>query len=331
MGRGLTGQAFAQPFAHVPHATDAVACLQLVDGRDGRGHGHRLGPKRTGDEDLRGAVAEAIIAGDGGERIAVRDRLAPGGKVRPHAHKLPAAADVKAETRAHVVHDQGRSGRIAEGARRVGECRRRQLVVLAEIMLEGGDDDAGDVPPHRLGRIGEALGIVVVVGNDVQAVFRGRAQRVGIAPGDRAVIGAAGDQQLAPPGRRAGDHDAGRRRIGAVLLEHRPIGMRHGVNQKFGQLNEPFRRPVQPIAALPLRIDGRLDVGIPIAQHHRSPGAHEIDVLAPIDVPQAATFAAREELRIGRGQARRVLMAPHAAGNDPLCPRAQCGVTGKAG
>ena len=143
------------------------------------------------------------------------------------------------------------------------------------------------------------------------------------------MIGAARHQDLALLGGGARDHDAERRGVGTVALEHRPVGMRHHADQFLGKLDETLRRSGQHVAQRALRGGGFLDLAVAVAQHHRAVGAHEVDIGVAVDVPQGGAFGAREELRIARRQARHVEVAVHAAGNDlpGTCP--QSGIVGE--
>ena len=69
-----------------------------------------------------------------------------------------------------------------------------------------------------------------------------------------------------------------------------------------------------------LRLGRRLNLGMAMAEQHRPPAAHEIDIFASVDVAHPAAFGGGEELRIAFRKPRGVQMAPHAAGNDPLRP-----------
>ena len=141
------------------------------------------------------ASRSASTPGHGGQRMAVGDRLAPGGQVRAHAHRLPAAGRVQAEAGAHVVHDQRRAAAVADGARGAGEGRVGQLLVApqscrkAVTMMPARSLPAASAAASRL------ASVVVVEAQQVGAVVRRGAGRHRRAPGRRAVIG-----RRAPPG-----------------------------------------------------------------------------------------------------------------------------------
>src|SRR5436305_11021847 len=59
-----------------------------------------------------------------------------------------------------------------------------------------------------------------------------------------------------------------------------------------------------------------------VAEQYRPVGAHQVDVLAPVDVPDAGGLATGEELRITVAQASRAQVAVHPVGDDLASPLA---------
>ena len=107
---------------------DAVGRAQLASrSRSPRPWRHAAVQNEPVTKMLAGRVAEAVVAGHGGQRVAVGDRLAPGGEVGLHADQLPAAAHVEAEAGAHVVDDQRGAG-CRRAPRGRGEGARRQFM-----------------------------------------------------------------------------------------------------------------------------------------------------------------------------------------------------------
>jgi len=102
--------------------------------------------------------------------------------------------------------------------------------------------------------------------------------------------------------------------------------MRQHRDETFGEFHHDLPRTVEAISFGSLRLRPRLNLGMPMAEQDRSPAAHEVDVLAPIDVAHAAAFRGGEELRIAFREPRRIQMAPHAAGNDQPGSGAQHGI-----
>ena len=92
--------------------------------------------------------------------------------------------------------------------------------------------------------------------------------------------------------------------------------MRDRVDEQFRKLDHGFRRAVHAVPEPRLPLRGGLDFGMVMAEQVRPPAAHEIEIGAAIDIPQAAALRPLEELRIAFGQAIGVKMPPHAAWND---------------
>ena len=143
MALGLRREAVTEYLAHPLHRRDRFTFTQNGDSRDRRRHRGRREPERARREDLGGALAEPVVAEHGRQRIAVGDRLAPGTEIGSHTERLPAAAEVETKARAHVVDDECGVARVAERAEPLRECRRRQLLVDAVVVPEGGHDDPG--------------------------------------------------------------------------------------------------------------------------------------------------------------------------------------------
>ena len=94
------------------------------------------------------------------------------------------------------------------------------------------------------------------------------------------------------------------------------------------EIDHDLAGAVETVAERGLRLRRRLDFGMAVAEQHRSPAAHEVDIFAPVDVADPASLRAREKLRIAFRQPRRVEMPPHPAGHDAGRPRPQGRVRG---
>ncbi len=197
-------------------------------------------------------------------------------------------------------------------------------MVLAEVVLEGGYDDGREIALHRGCRLLKAGRVVIVVIDQMGAILFGDAGHRWRAPRNRTVIGAARHQHLAPSGSGPRDRHAGRGGVRAVLREHRPVGMRDRIDHEFREFDQPRCRAVEPVALRPLPRRGFLDIGIAIAEDHRPPGAHIVDITATIRVPDAAALAARKILRIADRHTGGILVSPHPAGDDFGRARPEC-------
>jgi hypothetical protein len=323
---GLLGQARAQALAHGAQAGGGVGGVQAREHRERGGHGRAGIPEGAGEKDPRGGLAQALGPRHGGERPAIGDGLGPGGEVGAHAQPLPAAAQVEPEARAHVVEDQGRAGRVADRAAGGGEFGGRRLLRAAEIVAEGGDHDAGEVLARRGGGLAQADDVVELEMGEVGAVGLRHPGGGGGAPGRGAVIGAAGGQDHAPAGGGAGDGGAGGGGVGAVLEEQRPVGGGDRLHQPLGQRDGEVGRAVEAVALVDAGEGGGVGLRVGVAEDDGAPGAHEVDVVAPVGVGDARAAAGAEELGVALGQAGGAHVAPHAAGDHPLGPGAQAGV-----
>ena len=240
--RGLAAQAVAQPLAHGLHVGDAVHRLQLAQRRQRRGHRHRAAPEGAGDEDRRCRRAEAVVAGHRGKRMAVGDGLAPRRQVGAHAQRLPTAGQIEARAGTHLVENQCRARAVAQRAHGAGEGRLRQFLVDAVVVPERRDQHRGQVPARLRGGLLQAADVVVAEVAQVRAVLGQDAGGVRRAPGRGTVAGPLRHQQLAPAGGGARRGHADRGRVGAVLREQHPVGMRDQPGEMFGQCHQHRRR-----------------------------------------------------------------------------------------
>jgi hypothetical protein len=170
--------------------------------------------------------------------------FAPRAQVRLDADRLPAPAEVQAEATAHVVEDERRASVVAQGADAPGEVGLHDLLVEAGVVAERGHEHAGQVVPRLLCRRHHAVEVVVPVGDEVGAVLGGRARWQRGAPWRSPVVGALGHEDLPATRRRPGDRRAQGRGVGAVLREHRPVGVADGVDEQLGQLDDAGGRAV---------------------------------------------------------------------------------------
>ena len=115
-------------------------------------------------------------------------------------------------------------------------------------MTEAGDHNRREVFARFVNRGLQARHIVIFEVHEMGAILAGDAGHARRAPGQRAVIASLRDQHLAPPGPGAGDRHAGGRGIATVLLEHRPVRMRHQGDEIFGQPHHDLAGAIEAVA-----------------------------------------------------------------------------------
>ena len=240
-----------------------------------------------------------------------------------HAEVRPAAAARQPEAGADLVEDQQRAVLVAKLARRGRERLLGQRLVLEGLVPERRGDDAGDVALVGLERRLQAVGVVVLVVDEVRLVLRQGAGRARRAPGRGAVVGAGGAEDLAALGLGARGDDRHRGGVRAVLAEDRPVGVVDHADQRLGQHDDDFGRAGHRIAQRLLRGRGGLHRLEPVAQQVRPVGAHEVDVLVAVDVPEPRAARPAEELRVLLRQHAGRLVPEHAARDDLAGPLLQ--------
>jgi hypothetical protein len=168
----------------------------------------------------------------------------------------------------------------------------RQFLVVEEVVAESVDDDSGDLALVRGYNLFQTLQVVVLEGGYKGALGGGDAGGDGCAPGMGAVIGALGHDDLVAAGVGAGHSQGPTGDVGAILGEHRPIGGRRDRHQKFGQFHPLLRGEVLAVDLGVLGHGRFLNLRVAVSQNDGSIGAHEVDVLVAIHVPDAAPFTA---------------------------------------
>ena len=123
----------------------------------------------------------------------------------------------------------------------------------------------------------------------------------------------------------AGHHVAHGSGVVAVLCEDRPIGVADLAHEALSKVDDGRRRAVGDVQQVALRVSGRGDPRVAVAGDHRAEGAHEVDVLVAIHVPQAAAVGPAVILRIaGRHFPIDRHVAVHAAGDHALGALSEC-------
>lgn len=250
--------------------------------------------------------------------------LPQGRQVRLDAELGPARVEGETQPGSHVVQDEGSTLGVADLAHAAREGEVGQLLVVAGVVLERGDDDAGKVAARRVGGRVQAGYVVVAVGREVNVILRGRAARDVVGPGRRTVVRAPGHEDLPLLTPRTSHHVADGRRVVAVLREDGPLGVADLSHETLGQVDDERRRPVRDVEPVALGVRGGANARIAVAGDHRPERAHEVDVLVAVGVPQPAALRPLEVLRVpGRQEPIGGHVTVHATREHPLTPGLQ--------
>ncbi len=323
LGRRAFGEAVAQALTQALHVLQIVGFANALQGRQRGGHGRRLKPEGAGHRNGAGALARLVRAQQGRDRVAVGEALAPAGEIGLDAHRRPAAVAGDAKAGPHVVDHQQGAGLVAElaGAPGIGDLRHG--LINEGVVLERRGENRGQVVAG-LGHGGlQARHVVVFAGDLVGLVLGHQTGRAQIAPGMSAMIGALGDDDGLAPGLGAGGHQRHLGGVAAVLAEDRPVGVGDHRGQGFGQLYHQGGGAGHGVAQVQLADEGRVDGLVAIAHEVGAIGAHEIQILGPVRVPDPGAAGAGEELRIVVGEEPDRLVAIHPAGDHGLGAFAQ--------
>ena len=181
---------------------------------------------------------------------------------------------------------------------------------------QNGRDVVGECCP-------DALEVVVRVANEVGAIFAGRTGLDGRAPRCGTVIRALRHEYLSFTRRGTCDCAAQCGGVGAVFLEHGPVGVGDYFDQSFGEFDHALRGSIETVAERGLTRRGFFDLRVLVTQEHRAPATHQVDELSPVHVNDAGATSAGEELWVLGRQGVHIEVAVHAAGDHGSGPRAK--------
>ena len=205
------------------------------------------------------------------------------------------------------------------------------------------DDDAGDVRAVLGEGLAHGVQIVVFQGQRVCDEFGRHAGRAGIAEGQEARAGL--DQQavgmavvaafelddLGASGGAARQADGRHGGLGAGADQAHLFQRRQAGDQRFGQLDLGLGGGAERQA-----VDGGVlhrahDLGMRMAQDGRAPGAHVVDVLLVLGVPDVGALRALDEARRAAHGAEGAHGRVDAAGNAAAGAFEELGVAGHGG
>ncbi len=222
-----------------------------------------------------------------------------------------------AEAGTHVVNYEDSADIVACLTNRFEKARRGKLGVVERLMTERRDDHTGHVVLVLLDDAFESANVVVLESEHVDALLGRDARKERRAPGADAVISALDNHDLVSA--RMGTSDAGgiSGYVGPVLSEDGPVGDGHDAYEPLGEFDVARARQVAGVALLDLGAGRLLDFGMIVAEHHRSVGAHVVDVFIAVDVPEAGALGTFDEARRGaEHQEGGALMAGYSARYD---------------
>ena len=127
--------------------------------------------------------------------------------------------------------------------------------------------------------------VIVVAEYLVRLVLRDGSRRARRAPWHRSMVGALGPDDGLSAGMGPGDHQGHQGGVGAVLAEHRPVGVSHHGNHGLGQFDHHPAGAGHGVAASELVHEGAVNFLVAIADQVRSIGAHEVEQFVAVRIP----------------------------------------------
>ena len=271
-------------------------------GQPGR-RGHRVSRERSGlvDRSFRCQVGHDV--GPSTERgcgKAAAHDLAEGEQVRGtrcgHTLEAEPARTGAAEASHHLVRDEQRAVRGGHSAQRVGEAddRRDDSHVAGRCL---GDDSRNLSTPRREDHL-QRRNVVVGqhdrlgghVGRDARRVGQGEGRDAGSGGSQQGVdvpVVAAGElHDDVPPGEATGQPDRRHRRLGPAGDQSHLLDRRDPGNDLLGEEHLALAGRPEGEALCRSMIHGIKDVGVPVTEDHRSPGAEQVHQPVAVDVDE---------------------------------------------
>jgi hypothetical protein len=268
------------------------------------------------------------LAAEGADRHAAADDLAERGEVGAHAGELLHAAARHPEAGHDLVEDQQGAVAVAGRAQALQEAGdRADHVHVAGDRL---DDDAGDFLAELLEGLFDLFEVVVGERDGVLGQRRRHARRSRHAQGQRtgaglhqqrvgvAVVTALELDDLVAAREAARQTDGTHGRLRPRADEAHQLDGGHDLADPPGQLGldgrgRAERQPVE--RGGPHRLDDRR---VGVAEDHRAPGAHVIDVLPAVFPPDAGAGGLADEHRLAADGTERADRRVDAAGDVTL-------------
>ena len=204
---------------------------------------------------------------------------------------MVAALNIKPETRAHVVENKHYSVLVAKLSYRLPlfVCGANVIVKIAVVV--GLGYKRGYIALCFLPRLFERFHIKPRHNNVVCHVLGQYAGVVGFhSPRVVAVVVALEKYYLFSAGVGACTHYGECGGVCSVLHKISPVGAFHRINQQLCALHHFIRGRGSAVAAFKLLQSRRVNLGVVVAQHIRSVGAHKVKVTIAVHIPKICTL-----------------------------------------
>ena len=314
---GLGAQSGSERMTHASHVRDTVFALQGRQRLERGRHRHRTVPVAAGEEDLFRRASQMCFPQGGRDGIAICHRLREAAQIGLEAEAAVGAAEVEPEPGPDVVENEHHA---MAGALRLDigqEARSGHFRRCEEGVVVGSHHHRCGLVAVVLHRRIETRRVVPSEAMHVGVVLLDEPAVSGCAPCADAVIGPLDAEDLLAAGMFARDLHAPRGHVRTVLAEHRPRREVDERDKAFGKLDHYQSGVVETVAERGLPLRGRLHPGMPVTEHHRAIGAHQVDELVAVHVPVARTLGpVRVVGRGARGDEGRRRVAVDPARND---------------
>jgi len=285
-------------FALFDESARHIEPLHLVYAGNSRGEGHGGEPIAARVRHSRNGVFEEILAAERGNIISVRKRLAEADKVCLEAEIVVGARDVKAESRADVVNDEDGAVFGTHFANFLPKALGGHDVIGKIAVHIGLRNDRRDLTRVILEDLTQAVEVVPI---DVDIVHYVLGEDAGIVdllrPGRDAVVVTLEKDDLFAVGIGSRGHNGEGGDVVSVLCEERPIGACDGIDEELGELDHFGRGQSRAVAESSLRCSRGVNIGVIVAENVRAVGAHIVDKLVAVKVPDISAFCLRGEER----------------------------------
>ena len=234
------------------------------------------------------------------------------------------ARDVKSEARADVVNDEHGAVFGAHFSHFLPKTLGGHDVIGKIAVHIGLRNDRRDLTRVFLEDLAQAVKIVPIDVNIVHYVLGEDAGIVDLLrPGRHAVVISLEKDDLFAVGIGSRGHNGEGGDVVSVLCKERPVGTCDGIDEELGKLDHLGRGQSRAVAESSLRCRRGVNVGVVVTENVRAVGAHIVDKLVAVKVPDISAFCPRgeegERLDGGIATLGGAEMAIDARGDDLHC------------